>query len=53
MLMINRFDRACSAGYDLQQKLPLIHTYIGMATKNNTTQMTVYLALDPFGVAKT
>ncbi|KAH7099179.1 tryptophan dimethylallyltransferase-domain-containing protein [Auriculariales sp. MPI-PUGE-AT-0066] len=40
-------------GYNLQQKLPLIHTYIGMATKNNTTQMTVYLALDPFGVAKT
>ncbi|KAJ7499511.1 aromatic prenyltransferase [Mycena latifolia] len=41
------------AGYDLKQKFPLIHTYIGMATKNGTTQMTVYLALDPFRVAHT
>ena len=40
-----------SAGFNLRQKFPVIHSYIGIATKNGNTQMTIYYVLDVFGVA--
>jgi len=40
-----------SAGFSLRQKFPVIHSYIGIATKNGNTQMTIYYVLDVFGVA--
>ncbi|KAH7091870.1 tryptophan dimethylallyltransferase-domain-containing protein [Auriculariales sp. MPI-PUGE-AT-0066] len=39
-------------GYNLNQHMPFVHTYIGIATKKGTTQMTIYYALDAFGVAQ-